>query len=75
MRCRALGDLADCVRNLVSIGVPLEEACMMASKNPAETVGVYNKKGSLTVGKTADIVILNKELSVKYVILRGNLLK
>lgn len=63
--------LIDCVRNLVSIGIPLEEACMMASKNPAETVGIYNKKGSLSVGKIADIVILNKDLTIKNVILRG----
>lgn len=67
--------LIDCVRNLVSIGIPLEEACMMASKNPAETVGVYNKKGSLSVGKTADIVILNKDLTIKNVILRGIIIR
>lgn len=67
--------LIDCVRNLVSIGIPLEEACMMASKNPAETVGVYNKKGSLSVGKTADIVILNKDLTIKSVILRGIIIR
>lgn len=66
--------LVDCVRNLVSIGIPLETACMMASKNPAETVGVYDKKGSLTVGKIADIVILDKDLNVKDVILRGKVL-
>lgn len=66
--------LVDCVRNLVSIGIPLETACMMATKNPAETVGIYNKKGSLSVGKTADIVILNKDLTIKNVILRGKLL-
>jgi len=66
--------LVDCVKNLVSIGIPLETACMMASKNPAETVGVYDKKGSLTVGKIADIVILDKDLNVKDVILRGKVL-
>lgn len=66
--------LIDCVRNLVSIGIPLETAVMMSTKNPAQTVGIYNKKGSLTVGKTADIVILNKDLSVKTVILRGKIL-
>ncbi len=66
--------LIDCVRNLVAIGIPLEEACMMSSKNPAETVGIYNKKGSLSVGKTADMVILNKDLTIKNVILRGKLI-
>jgi len=66
--------LIDCVRNLVSIGIRLEDACMMASKNPALTAGIYNKKGSITEGKIADIVILNKDLTVKNVILRGKLI-
>ena len=59
---------------ILVLGIPLETAVMMATKIPAETVGVYNKKGSLTVGKTADIVILNKDITVKNVILRGKLL-
>lgn len=66
--------LLDCVKNLVSIGIPLEEACLMASKNPAETLGIYKEKGSITVGKTADLLILDKNLDLKYVILRGNIL-
>ena len=63
--------LVDGVRNLVSIGIPLEDACMMASKNPAQTVGIYDKTGSITEGKLADIVVLDKELNLKHVILRG----
>ncbi len=66
--------LIDAVRNLVSIGIPLEEACKMASKNPAETVGAYDKVGSITPGKSADIVILDKELNIKNVILRGKVI-
>lgn len=66
--------IIDCVRNLVSIGIPLGDACLMASKNPAKTVGIYNETGSLTVGKTADILILDKALSLQHVILRGKLL-
>jgi len=67
--------LIDGIRNLVSIGIPLEDACKMASKNPAETVGIYDKVGSLEKGKIADVVVLDKrELSVKHVIVRGKLL-
>lgn len=66
--------LIDCVKNLVSVGIPLEDACMMASKNPAETAGVYHKTGSLTPGKLADILILNDKLAIKHVILRGTLI-
>lgn len=63
--------LIDCVRNLVSIGIPLEDACMMASKNPAQTVGIFQKIGSLTPGKIADVLVLNRDLSIKCVVMRG----
>ena len=66
--------LIDCIRNMVSIGVPLEEAVLMSTKNPAQTLGMYDTIGSLTPGKRADIVILDKDLQVKQVILRGKVL-
>lgn len=66
--------MVDGVRNLVSIGIPLEDACMMATKNPAVRVGIYDKTGSITEGKSADIVVLDKNLQIKHVILRGSLL-
>ncbi len=66
--------LIECVRNVVSLGIPLHEACQMATKNPAVAAGVYDMCGSLTVGKHADILVLDKELSLKHVILRGELL-
>ena len=67
--------LIDAVRNLVSIGIPLEDVCKMASKNPAETVGAYNYVGSIAPGKRADIVILDKELNIKNVVLRGKVIQ
>ena len=66
--------LIDGVRNLVSIGIPLEEVCKMASRNPAKTIGAYDRIGSIAPGKQADFVILDKQLAIKHVILRGNLL-
>lgn len=67
--------LIDGVRNLVSIGISLEDACKMASKNPALTVGIYDITGSIAEGKMADIVILDKNLNIKNVIVRGKPLK
>jgi len=72
--CGGTSCLLDCVRNLVSIGVPLEAACQMASKNPAKTVGIYDKKGSIEEGKITDLVILDEALNLKQVILRGEIL-
>ncbi|MBR4890964.1 MAG: N-acetylglucosamine-6-phosphate deacetylase [Clostridia bacterium] len=67
-------NLIDGIRNLVSIDIPLEDAVKMATKNPAETVGIYDKVGSITPGKQADILILNKDLSINKIILRGKVL-
>lgn len=63
--------LIDGVRNLVSIGLPLEDAVKIASKNPAETIGMYDVIGSLTAGKRADVLVLDKKLNIKQVFLRG----
>ena len=52
--------------------VPLEVAVGCATANPAKAVGIYDKYGSIEVGKVANAVLLNKEdLSIKQVILKG----
>ena len=66
--------LIDGIKNLVSIGIPLADACMMASKNPAQSAGIYDTVGSIQTGKIADIVILDKSLNIKNVILRGKMI-
>jgi len=54
------------VKNMVNkIGIQLPKAIQMASFNPARSMGVENRKGSLEPGKDADIVILNKKLEVE----------
>ena len=49
----------------------LQDVVRMASLTPAERAGVASQTGSLEVGKAADILILNQELDVEQVILRG----
>lgn len=69
-------NLMDCLRTAVlKMGIPLESAVKCAAVNPAKSIGIYDSCGSITGGKTADVVLLNKEdLSTRQVILRGNLL-
>ena len=57
--------------NITFLGVPLFEACKMASLNPAKAIGVDNRKGSIKVGKDADIVVLNNDLTVYMTIIEG----
>ncbi|MEG2233208.1 MAG: N-acetylglucosamine-6-phosphate deacetylase [Oscillospiraceae bacterium] len=66
-------NLMDCVRTAVNVmGIPLEIAINAASANPAKSIGIYETRGSINVGKIADLVLLNKDLTINRVILRGN---
>lgn len=69
----SVSNLMDCVRYLVKeVGIPLEKAIQYASVNPAKALGIYPQCGSITPGKNANIVLLDQELKIKMVILRGN---
>jgi len=52
-------------------GRPLAEILPMATLNPARLLGVAGRKGRLAKGADADIVILDKKLSIVHVFRRG----
>ena len=52
-------------------GIPLEDACRMASETPARIMGIYDRKGSLEKGKDADIIMLDSDQQLKYVMQMG----
>ncbi len=56
--------IMDGVRNLVSIGIPLESAVKMASYNPARTIGLESEIGSISLNKCADLVLLDSDLNI-----------
>ena len=51
--------------------IPLHECVNCASLNPATTLGIQDKKGSLAEGKDADIVILDNDFNVRKTIIGG----
>lgn len=64
-----------CLRTAVTkMGIPLEDAVRAATMTPARAVGIYGQRGSIEAGKVADAVVLDAELNVKHVVLRGELL-
>lgn len=63
--------LMDCMTTAVSYGIPLESAVKAATINPARSIGVDDKYGSIASGKVANLVVLNKDLSINQVIYRG----
>ena len=51
--------------------VPLPDAVRMASLTPAERTGLGDRIGSLEVGKSGDVVLLNRRLQVRQVYIEG----
>lgn len=62
-------------KNLLSMGVPLEEISVMASLNPAKALGIDNDTGSIELNKKADLIVCDKELNVKAVFVNGRRVK
>ncbi|MCI5870220.1 MAG: N-acetylglucosamine-6-phosphate deacetylase [Dorea sp.] len=69
-------NLMDCMRTAVKkMGLPLETAVACATANPAKSLGEFDKYGSITEGKKANVVLLDQELNLKMVIKDGKIFK
>lgn len=67
--------LPECLRYVVKVaGIPLEDALRCVTRNPAVSLGIYQECGSVSAGKKADLVLLDKDLMVAGVIKNGRLL-
>ena len=58
----------DCMKNAMKFGIPEAAAIFAATRNPAKSIGVYDKVGSLTPGKYADMVLVDENYEIKQVI-------
>ena len=58
------------LRTVVSAGIPLTDGVKMLTKTPARIMGL-SKKGELTVGYDADLVIFDDDIRIKAVFLQG----
>lgn len=59
-------------RCVVDAGASVEEAVTMASTTPAEALGLADEIGSITVGRGADLVVLDRTLQVAAVMVKGS---
>mgnify|MGYP001089606065 FL=1 len=65
-------NLMTCMRTAVSFGVPLADAVRACTFNPAQSIGIESRVGTLDAGKEASIVLLNQEdLSIRKIIFKG----
>ncbi len=57
---------------MTELDCSLEDAIKMTSETPAWILGIDDKKGSIEVGKDADLVLLDAELQVVATMVRGS---
>ena len=69
-------NLMDCMRTVVKkMGIPLETAVACATMNPAKSLGEYDRYGSISKGKKANVVLLDEELDLQMVVKDGEIYK
>ena len=61
-------NLYGCMCKAVEFGIPLEQAIMAATANPARSIGIFNRVGSIRIGKQADLLLVSENLELKRVI-------
>ncbi|UCD39022.1 MAG: N-acetylglucosamine-6-phosphate deacetylase, partial [Fidelibacterota bacterium] len=67
-------DLRQMMLNFMEFtGCTLESAVKAASTNPARTLNLHDRKGSIEVGKDADLVLLDHDLSVWATLVNGRM--
>lgn len=64
-------NVADCMRKTVEFGIPMETAIKAATYNPAVSIGMENKIGSIDINLDADIIVMDKELNFEKVYFKG----
>ena len=63
------------VRTMIYLaGVPLIDAVHMMSLTPARILHIDKEKGSLEIGKDADIVIFDNQININNTILKGHVI-
>ncbi len=63
------------VRTMINMaGVSLSDAIRMITETPAAIMNISDRKGSLAVGKDADIVIFDENISIYTTMIKGNII-
>jgi beta-aspartyl-dipeptidase (metallo-type) len=62
------------IQELAAAGFKLPVLLRLVTANPAKRAGLFATKGSMEVGKDADLVILDRELNIDSVIAKGQVM-
>lgn len=63
------------IRNMITLAeVPLIDAVKMMTETPATILQVQDRKGSLMVGKDADIVLFDEQINIDLTMVKGRII-
>lgn len=66
--------MTDAARNTMKFtGCSIQDILYMTSVNPAKQLNIFDRKGSLSLGKDADVVVLDEQLEIVMAFCRGQL--
>ena len=61
-----------CLRQAIAFGIPAADAVRACTYNPARSIGIEDRAGTLDTGKEASIVLLDqKDLSIRKILFKG----
>ncbi|MHB1652194.1 MAG: beta-aspartyl-peptidase [Desulfitobacteriaceae bacterium] len=70
-----VGELSSLYREFKDLvleeGLSISESLKIITENPAKSLKLYPKKGSLQTGSDADVLVLDENLNIDYVFARG----
>ncbi len=66
--------LINAIKNVVNeVGIPLHDAITMATLTPAKALGKDKEVGSIAVGKKADMIAIDDDFNIKFVMVDGEI--
>ena len=63
------------MKHVISCGVPVNQAIAAATINPARSIKMEERIGSIEKDKTADLLVLNEDFTIRHIIHNGMLVK
>ena len=64
-------NLFDEFKNVLRFGVPMRQAVKSVTINPARAIRVDRETGSIAPGKRADLLVLDEEMNIRLVMVKG----
>ena len=60
-------------RNVLRFGIPFRQALKSCTINPARVIHADKETGSIVQGKRADLLVLDRDMEIRMVIARGEI--